>query len=289
MTEMIWLNGETIPLSEAKIGVEDRGFQFADGVYEVIRLYDGRPFTLREHLARLAQSAKGIDLTVPLPPAKLAGEIEAFIAQSGVTEGMIYLQLTRGCSPRNHLFPDHPSHTLLFYARPLPPVAGVGEGDGVTLLAVADERWKRCWVKSIALLPNVLAKNAAARAGADEAVLIDDGIVTECAASNVYAVIGGKVVTHPVGPKVLAGVTRAVLLECAAAIGIEVVERRATETEFTSAEEVFISSTIREISWAARWNDQLRWRKCGAVTGRLHAALKDRVAVHCSPMRVSPV
>src|SRR5687768_1782207 len=159
MNELIWLNGEVLPMSEARIGVEDRGFQFADGVYEVIRLYDGRPFTLREHLDRLARSAEGISLPVPLEQAKLAGEVERFIARVGAGEGMIYLQLTRGVAPRNHVFPDQVQPTLLFYFRPLPKLAEPGAGEGIKLVSVNDERWKRCWIKAIALLPNVLAKN----------------------------------------------------------------------------------------------------------------------------------
>ncbi|HTW94313.1 MAG TPA: aminotransferase class IV, partial [Tepidisphaeraceae bacterium] len=104
MMEWIWLNGQTLPLAEAHISVEDRGFQFADGVYEVIKLYGGRPFTLREHLERLVRSAAGISLAMPMPPHDLARQIEAFIPKTGVSEGMIYLQLTRGASPRNHIF-----------------------------------------------------------------------------------------------------------------------------------------------------------------------------------------
>src|SRR5579871_2459086 len=189
MNDLIWINGEIVAMSEARIGVEDRGFQFADGVYEVIRLYGGKPFTLDPHLDRLAQSAKGIELSVPLDRAALSNEIRKLAVKSGVGDGMVYLQLTRGVAPRNHLFPDKTKPTLLFYARPLPPPQLPGEGEGVKLVAVADERWKRCWIKSIALLPNVLAKNQAVAAGADEAVFIDGGVVTECSASNLFAVI----------------------------------------------------------------------------------------------------
>src|SRR5579863_4581846 len=121
MTEWIWLNGEIIPMSEARIGVEDRGYQFADGVYEVIRLYNGKPFTLDPHLERLERSATGIELPMPLARHALAGEITRLIAKSGVRDGMIYLQLTRGSAPRNHLFQAQIKPTLLFYARPLPP------------------------------------------------------------------------------------------------------------------------------------------------------------------------
>src|SRR5205823_2515901 len=125
MNELIWLNGEIIPMSQARISPEDRGFQFADGVYEVIRLYAGRPFTLNEHLARLENSAAELKLTIPIETAKLKSEITRLIEQSGAGEGMIYLQLTRGHAPRNHLFPRAQTHTLLFYPRPLDALPAV--------------------------------------------------------------------------------------------------------------------------------------------------------------------
>jgi len=284
MSDRIWINGQTLPMAEAKIGVEDRGFQFADGVYEVIRLYHGKPFTLREHLERLGRSAKALELPVPLDVTALSAEIGKLVAGSGVRDGMVYLQLTRGVAERNHRFPHQPRPTLLFYPRPLPPPQLPGEGEGVRLLAVPDERWKRCFIKSIALLPNVLAKNQAISAGADEAVFIDDGVVTECSVSNLFAVIGGKLLTHPVGSKVLPGITRAVLLDCAASLGITVDERSFVEEEALRASELFITSTTREVSWVARWNDRyIGQARCGPVTLALHRALCKRVLEETGP------
>jgi len=278
MPDLIWINGEIIPMAEARISVEDRGYQFADGVYEVIRIYNGRTFTLTEHLERLKRSAEAIRIGVPLAIDTLGAEIRKLIDASGVREGMIYLQLTRGTCARNHLIPDQCKPTLLFYARALPPVAPPGQGEGARLLAVADERWKRCWIKSIALLPNVLAKSEAIAAGYDEAAFVENGIVTECAASNIFAVIDGKLVTHPVGSKVLPGITRAILLDCAANLEIEVDERPLREEEMTRAAELFITSTTREVSWVARWNDRyIGQGRCGPVTLALHRALQERV------------
>jgi D-alanine transaminase len=278
MSDLIWINGEILHFSDARIGVEDRGFQFADGVYEVIRLYGGKAYTLEPHLDRLTQSARGIEMSVPFEKPALMSEIRKLVAKSGVADGMIYLQLTRGVAPRNHLFPDNARPTLLFYARPLPPPYLPGEGEGVKLIAVNDERWKRCWIKSIALLPNVLAKNQAVAAGADEAVFIEGGVVTECSASNLFAVIGAKLVTHPVGSKVLPGITRAVLLDCAATLGIEVDERGFLEEEAIRASELLITSTTREVSWVARWNDRyIGQARCGPVTLALHKELRRRV------------
>ena len=289
-SDLIWINGEISPFSQARIGVEDRGYQFADGVYEVVRLYDGRPFTLAEHLARLARSAAAIEIPMPLAPDALALEIRRLIDKCSIADGMVYLQLTRGCAPRNHVFPDHPRPTLLFYVRPLPPVPAPGTGAGAKLMAVADERWKRCWIKSIALLPNVLAKSQAVARGYDEAVFIDEGIVTECSASNFFAVQNGKLITHPVGPKVLPGVTRAVLLECATGLNIDVEERAVTEAEARSAAELFITSTTREISWVAFWNEQpVGQARCGPITRALHEALQERIQRETQIARTAPM
>src|SRR4051794_34131453 len=137
MSEMIWFNGEVLPLAEARIGVEDRGFQFADGVYEVVRIYNGRAFTLSEHLDRLARSCEGIRLALPLSRSDLTREISKFIEKSPVREGMIYLQVTRGVAARNHIFADS-KPTVLFYARPLPAVAPAGSGEGLKLISQSD-------------------------------------------------------------------------------------------------------------------------------------------------------
>lgn len=279
MTEWIWINGDVMPLAEASVGVEDRGFQFADGVYEVIRIYNGRPFTLREHLERLERSAGGIEMALPQAAGTIAPEVLRLIGKSCVSDGIVYLQATRGCCARNHVWDVRTPGTLLFYVRSLPPAPDPGAGAGVTLHPVADERWKRCWIKSIALLPNVLAKNAAVRAGADEAVFIEDGRVSECSASNLFAVTGGKLITAPVGPKVLPGITRLVLLEIAQELGIAVEEKHLRDQEAIAADELFITSTTRELSWVARWGDRpVGQGKCGPVTLKLHRAYQQRVA-----------
>jgi D-alanine transaminase len=287
MSEKVWINGQIVPMSEAKIGIEDRGFQFADGVYEVIRLYDGKAFTLDRHLQRLVNSAKGIKLAPSESASGLESEIESFVDRAAIGTGMVYLQLTRGQSERNHAFPKC-EPTLLFYVRELDPVPEPGSGPGVKLVTVADERWKRCWIKSIALLPNVLAKNEALAAGADEAVFVDDGILTECSSSNLFVVRGGRVLTHPVGSKVLPGVTRAVLLEIAPSIGVKIDERPIEEAEAINADEIFITSTTREISWASKWNGRpIGGGQCGPITLKLHQALRHEIEREISHMRGS--
>ena len=278
MSQLIWFNGETIPFAEARVAVEDRGYQFADGVYEVIRFYNGKPFTLAEHMSRLQRSADGIKLSLPMEAAAIGEEIRKFIPKTGIREGSVYLQLTRGVADRNHKFPTPQTHTLLFYARPLPPVNEPGEGEGIKLLATEDERWKRCWIKCIALTANVLAKNEAIARGFDEPAFVDRDVVTEGATCNIFGVLGGKLITHPVGARVLPGISRLVVLELAAKLNISVEERPLREEEARRADELFITSTTREIAWVARWNDRyIGQGKCGPTTIKLHRAFRQRV------------
>jgi D-alanine transaminase len=217
-------------------------------------------------------------MALPMSAAALAKEVLKFLPRTNVRDGMVYLQATRGCAARNHVFPKNCKPNVLFYVRHLAPLEAPGEGAGAALFTVQDERWKKCWIKSIALLANVLAKNEAVAAGADEAVFVEDGVVSECSASNLFVVRAGKVVTHPVGPNVLPGITRMVLQQVARQAGVEWVERPVKFEEATSADEVFITSTTREISWVSTWDGKtVGGGRCGPVTLRLHQALRQRV------------
>ena len=278
MAEFIWFNGNVTPLAEATVSIEDRGYQFADGVYEVIRVYGGKTFTLEEHLGRLERSARDILISLPMSVEKLASEVRALIGKSGMREGMIYMQISRGVAPRDHRFPKGIKPTLLFYNRDLPDVPEPGTASGIKLVSMADERWKRCWIKAIALLPNVLAKNAAIAAGGDEAVFVENGLISECSTSNFYIISQGKLITHPVGPKVLPGITRQVLLPVARELGIAVEERAIKVEEARSADEMFITSTTREIGWVATLDGKtVGAGKCGPVTLKLHRALQGKI------------
>ncbi|MGH7180258.1 MAG: aminotransferase class IV [Tepidisphaeraceae bacterium] len=278
MSDLCWLNGKVVPLGDARISVEDRGFQFADGVYEVIRLYGGKPFAMDLHLHRLKNSCEGLQLPMPMPAEELARQMSSLVKQTGIGEGLIYLQVTRGSAPRSHVFPAKSSPTVLFYTRSLTAVEPPDRSVGLSLKSVPDERWRRCWVKAIGLTANVLARNAAAEAGADEAVFVDNGIVSECSSSNVFFVVEGKLVTHPVGPHVLPGVTRAVVIECANKLDIEVRESPPRIVEAKNAQEIFITSTTRQIEWVGKWDGQpVGGGRCGPVTMRLHAALEEYI------------
>jgi D-alanine transaminase len=267
-----------MPLTDARVGVEDRGFQFADGVYEVARIYGGRCFALRDHLQRLERSAGAIQLKLPVSIDALRKAIDQFAADGNLADGLVYLQVTRGCSPRNHLFPECDA-TMLFYTRELPPVLAPGDSGGERVWSVEDDRWNKCWIKSIALLPNILARNEAARAGADEAVFVNQGVVTEGASTNLFAVIDGTLVTHPAGARVLPGITRAIVLAIASDLEIPISERPPTLHEVQSASEAFLTGTTRELIWISHWNDRKIWPECGPVTQRLHRAYQEKVAI----------
>lgn len=276
--ELVWFDGSVMPLSQARIGLEDRGFNFADGVYEVVRFYRGRAFTLREHLERLERSAHEIFLHLPISLEHLADEIRKLISLSHIEEGMVYLQLTRGQSQRQHPFPEAVKPTLFFFCRPVAPAWAPGEGEGCSIISVEDERWHRCYIKSIALLPNVLAKNKAISAGHDEAVFIHEGKVMECSASNIFCIRDGVIYSSPVGPKVLPGITRLVLMRIAERLGISFREEALPLEEALASDEVFITSTTRELSWVRQWDGQtIGDGKCGPITRQLHEAYLEEV------------
>lgn len=287
MSEIIWFNGRIMPMSEARVSVEDRGFQFADGVYEAMRIYRGKPFALDVHLQRLENSAAGIRLGVPLERPTLALEIQKLIDQSGVSEGVLYLQLTRGVSPRHHVFPKPGTiaPTLLFYARPLPPIVAPDKSAGYTLWSVRDERWRKCWIKAICLTASALARNEAEEHGADEAVFVDENaVVAEGASSNLFAVIDDVLVTHPIGPRVLPGITRAVVLDGARQLAIRIDERPLHIDEAKAASELFITSTTRQIVPVFKWDDKrVGGGRCGVVTLRLHEALEEAIERDSQP------
>lgn len=283
MQELIWINGEIMPLGEAHVAVEDRGLQFADGVYEVLRIYGGRMFALQRHLDRLERSCTGISLQMPISVGKLASEMRDFVGRSSVGEGNIYLQITRGTALRNPVFPSKATPMLLFYVREVPALPGIGTGPGASLLSVPDERWHRCWIKSTALLANILARNAATEKGCDEALFVDGEMLSECGSSNLFIVSGEQLVTAPVGPRVLPGITREIILELAAKIGIETQVRPVQRNEAESADEMFICSTMREIIWVSRWDGRtVGSGACGAITRCLHQALRKNIAIECN-------
>ncbi|MDI7246833.1 MAG: D-amino-acid transaminase [Bacillota bacterium] len=248
MPEIAFVNGEFMDLSDARVSVEDRGFQFGDGVYEVVRCYHGVPFALEEHLRRLERSASGIELGIPEETRRLGELAVEALRRSQIAEAVLYMQVTRGWAPRNHAFPEAAKPTVVITVRPAKPAPPDRAALGVSVITVPDERWLRCDIKSTDLLPNVMAKQKAVRAGAFEAVMIRDGAyVTEGASTNVFAVKDDAVYTAPEGPRILSGITRAIVLGLAREHGMPVVEEFFTPEFLARADEAFITSTTLEV------------------------------------------
>ena len=248
---LVFLNGAYLPKSAARISPDDRGFLFGDGVYEVVRAIGGRMVDLDRHLARLTHGAAALALTLDRAGGAegVRAAWERLLDANGLTDGeaLCYTQLTRGAAPRAHAYPaaDTPPTLYAFAQRIDPPDAL--RVRGATAVTYPDLRWARCDLKTVNLLPNVMAKQAAAAAGAFEAVLVRDGVVTEASHSSAFAVADGGLRTHPLGPRILPGVTRAVVLELAAALGIPAREEAVTLDELRAADEVFVASTTADV------------------------------------------
>jgi D-alanine transaminase len=280
---LVWLNGEILDFASAKVSVEDRGFQFGDGVYEVVRVYQGKPFALMEHLERLRRSAGEIELPLPLSLEELAGVARDLIARAGIAEAELYIQLTRGTARRNHLFPTDTPPTLVMTVRQVRHIPPELREQGIRVLTVPDERWARCDIKSICLLPNVLAKERAHRAGAFEALFVREGLVMEGTSSNVFAWTGEELVTPIADHRILSGITRGFVLQVARQHGYRTVERDLPLAELTSAREVLIAGTVTELlAVIAIDGEPVGDGKPGPVFRQLYAAYRRVIAEHMS-------
>lgn len=243
----VYLNDEFLPAEQAKVSVFDRGFLLGDGIYEVIPAYNGVSFLLDGHLARLEQSLAGIDLVNPHTAEQWKTIIDELIALNGGGDQSIYLQVTRGVAPRDHVFPDNVEPTVFLMSNPLKAVPMEWKQQGIKAITVDDIRWQNCHIKAISLLPNSLLKQRAKEAGAQEALLIKDGYLTEGAASNAYAVINGTIYTAPKDEKVLPGITRDLVLELARAAGLPVLEMPVSLERLQQADEIWVSSSTKEV------------------------------------------
>ena len=244
-----WLDGSFLPLAEARVPVLDRGFLFGDAVYEVIPVYAGRPCRMDEHLARLSASLAATAIPEPHDHAAWRDLLGRLVEANGGGDLALYLQVTRGVAPkRDHAIAPGLVPTVFAMAMPIAPrPPEVGER-GLAAVSVADSRWARCQIKATTLLANVLHKREATGQDADDALLVRDGHVIEATASNVFAVLDGLVVTPPVDPGMLTGVTRNLVLELAAAAGIETREAPLPVTDLARASEVWLTSSTREVS-----------------------------------------
>lgn len=246
MSRIAYVNGRYLPHALAGVHVEDRGYQFSDGVYEVIAVQNGHFVDEDEHLNRLDRSLSELQMAWPMSPRAMRTVIREVVRRNRIgNRGIVYIQVTRGVAPRNHAFPNSTESALVMTARSLPPLDRGVMRRGVSVITVPDLRWSRRDIKSISLLPNVLAKQMAIDHGAFEAWLVDDdGMITEGTSSNAWIVTGGgELATHHADRAILNGITRRMVMEICAQQGIAFVERAFTIDEAKTAREAFLTST----------------------------------------------
>ncbi len=285
MPDVAYVNGWVGPLAAARVSVLDRGFLFADGVYEVLRTYDGRPFELEAHLRRLRHSLRGLRLPLPLPMPRLQALILDLLRRSGYADARVYLQVTRGAGPRRqHVFPRGVRPTLVVFVERVVEDARAPHRRGLAVVTMPDPRWRYCHLKTLVLLPNVLARQAAARAGADEAVLLGPGgVVREGSTSNVFIVRGRVLRTHPLGSEILPGVSRHVTLDVARAEGLDVREEPFRLATLLRADEVLLASTALEVAPVVRVDGQrIGPGRPGPVAAALQTRFRARTRPHAS-------
>lgn len=249
MKQLAYVNGKIVDLESATIPVLDRGFIFGDGIYEVVRVYEGVPFGLGEHLKRLENSAAEILLPLPHTLETFEELIMALLEESDCREGSVYLQITRGVAPRSHAFPEHSEPTIVMFVKGIPPDLEESKKNGAACITLPDERWFHCNIKSVSLLANVMAKELAHRQNAFECILYrPGGRVTEGSSSNVFAVLDGVVRTHPANNLILPGITREYILRLCAHEGIPFEETAFLMEDMERATEVFLTGTVAEIT-----------------------------------------
>ncbi|HTT07334.1 MAG TPA: D-amino acid aminotransferase [Gammaproteobacteria bacterium] len=249
---IVYLNGEWVPLSEARVSVLDRGFIFGDGVYEVIPAFAGRLFRPDQHLQRLDNSLMAVRMKNPLTRERWRAVLNTLLERNGGGDQSVYLQITRGVARRDHVLPEPVPPTVFAMSSP----AVRQNRQPVTAIVCEDIRWKWCQIKSTALLANVLMRLAAQEHGAYEALLIRDGWLTEGAASNVFIVTDGIVKTPPHSENLLPGITRDLIVELLAAHRIPHAETAVGEAELRAADEIFLTSSVREVVPVVKLDDK---------------------------------
>lgn len=253
---MIYLNGKFLPMEQATVPVLDRGFIFGDGVYEVIPVYSRKPFRLSEHLSRLQHSLDGIRLQNPHTEAEWADLIERIIELNEGEDQYLYLHITRGVAKRDHAFPRAATPTVFMMSNPLLTPPGELLVSGVPAITAKDNRWGRCDIKAISLLPNILLRQLAVDEQATETILLRDGLLTEGAASNIFVVKDNLLLTPPKDHRILPGITYDVVLELAKAHGVPHAVRDVPESELRTAQEIMLTSSTKEVLPITRLDGQ---------------------------------
>lgn len=277
MPEIAFYQDRFVDVDEAVIPIQERGHQFGDGIYEVIRVYDGTPFTMKEHLDRLEKSLAAIRMPLPFSREEIERLSLEALDKSGLKEAEIYMQVTRGIHIRQHHFPEPKAPVLSLIVKDARTVTEEKRAAGVPVVTVEDVRWKLCHVKSLNLLPNVMAKQEAYEAGAHEAIFVESGIVKEGSSTNIFCVKDGVLQTHPATNGILHGITRQVVLDLAHELGITVEERTFSLPELKDAEEVFLTSTTMELLKIASIDGE-KLSAERTLTDKLFAAFQERKA-----------
>jgi D-alanine transaminase len=270
------LDGHILPLTEAKVSALDRGFLFGDAVYEVLRVYEGRPFLPDEHFARLQRSLAAVCIT-GVDLARLRQRMAATIAAGPFREAIVYIQITRGSAPRSHAFPPNAVPLEFLYVQEFKDPYVEARTTGTAVSLHPDIRWGRCDIKSTNLLGNVLAFQVAKEAGCTEAILyLPDGTLTEASHSSLFGFRAGQLITAPHGPAILPGVTRDLIVTLARKNGIAVVERNLHRDELSVIDELFLSGTTAEVLPVVRVDSQrIGNSKPGPMTRRLQLLFQD--------------
>ena len=283
MSRIVYVNGRYVPYAQAAVHAEDRGFQFGDGIYEVCEVRGGRLIDEARHMQRLARSLGELKIAAPMSAAALGHVMREVIRRNRVKDGLVYLQVTRGASPREFLFPADAEPTVVCLARPM-ATAGLDARalEGIAVKSMPDIRWQRCDIKTVMLLPACLAKEAARQDGAREAWFVDaDGFVTEGASSNAWIVdAGGAVITRQLGSAILPGVTRATLRDVLAGEGMTLIERPFRLDEAYAAREAFITSATQTVMPVVRIDGRaIADGKPGPVAQRLRLNFHQIAAI----------
>lgn len=247
MADALYINGRFTTTDERVLGVEDRGFQFGDAVYEVFKFLGRRPTFLLEHYRRMERGLKDLEIRSPFNEQAYAAIMRELLDRTTFDDGIVYVQVTRGEAKRSHFWPQTLEPTVIAYSRAFEFPDAVKKERGIRVVTTADHRWHFCNIKSVNLLGNAIAKKHAQRAGAEEAILLADGIVREGASSNFFAVKDGHLVTHPLDERILPGIVRDRVIGLALSAKIRVDERPLREAELFDIDEAFITSTTQGV------------------------------------------
>ena len=276
MTDVLFFNGRWTTTDERVLGVEDRGFQFGDAVYEVFKFLEKRPILPIDHFRRLDRGLREIEIRNPWNESGFLRTVDTLLERTSFNDGVVYVQVSRGESERAHFYPDNMPPTALMYSRRFRFPDATKKEHGIRLITTRDLRWKQCHVKSVNLLANAIAKKRAQRAGADEALLLDDGEVREGASSSFFVVKDGRLITHPLDEHILPGVVRDRVIGLAIAAKIRVDERPLRETELFQLDEAFITSTTMGVMPVAEIDGRIIGNsRRGEITTRLQQQFDD--------------